>query len=566
MEGELIAILAVAALAIAAIGALAWALGGWRRADVHAREMLLGEREADLQSARFEAALQRDRAEVMHRAADRLAADLDGELLVSTILELLLDALRAPAGTLHLVREGDTAAPAVAARGLAPGVLPTIRHGEGPGGRAWRDGRAATGGHEQRHRLEAPAGNDGRATAIEHEAAVPLRHGDRTFGVARLFCVDARGFSSGQLVTAEKVAAIGALALAHRELRTAAVQARQVSTAMLDATPDAIALLATDATVIVENEAMRDLRAAGVALFDGEMPADGDLRDERPTPSGDGVLLRFSTPVRDERGAPLGRVVVLRDITGERESERLKDEFFALVSHELRTPLTSIIGYLDLVLDDGEGLDADTQRFLEVVQRNARRLLRLVGDLLFVAQVEAGQLSLERTQVDLGQIAAEAVEAARPRAESNGVELILSAEPARPLTGDRDRFGQLLDNLIGNAVKFSPDGGRVEVMLADEGGDAVLEVRDTGMGIPPEDLGRLFERFFRSSDATRRAVPGVGLGLTIVKAIVDAHDGTIEVQSDPRHGTTFRITIPYPTRPGLDLDAELAEGPLELPR
>ena len=124
----------------------------------------------------------------------------------------------------------------------------------------------------------------------------------------------------------------------------------------------------------------------------------------------------------------------------------------------------------------------------------------------------------------------------------------------------------MLDNLIGNAVKFSPDGGRVEVALSDEGGDAVLLVSDTGMGIPPEDVGRLFERFFRSSDATRRAVPGVGLGLTIVKAIVDAHDGTVAVQSDPEHGTTFRITIPYPSRPELDLDAELAEDPFELPR
>ena len=121
----------------------------------------------------------------------------------------------------------------------------------------------------------------------------------------------------------------------------------------------------------------------------------------------------------------------------------------------------------------------------------------------------------------------------------------------------------MLDNLIGNAVKFSPDGGHVEVALSDEGNAAVMVVRDTGMGIPPEDLDRLFERFFRSSDATRRAVPGVGLGLTIVKAIVDAHRGTIEVTSDPREGTTFTITLPYRTRPELDLDAP---GALEVGR
>ena len=558
MEGELIAVVTVAALAIAGIGALAWALGGWRRADVHAREILLGEREADLQAARYESALHRDRIEVLHRAADRLTGATPDDRLPGTILELLLDAVRAPAGTLHLVRDGDVAAPAVAAQGLSPGVLPTIRLGEGPAGHAWRDGRIATGEHDLGHVIDGP---NGTVPAV-FEVAVPLRDGDRVLAVARLVSTDERGYGAGQLLTAEKIAALGALALAHRELRAAALQATRVNAAVLDATPDALALLAADGTVIVENEPMRELRAAGVEPVT-DLHADGELRDELPNPAGDGVLLRFSTPMRDETGAPLGRVVVLRDITGERESERLKDEFFALVSHELRTPLTSIIGYLDLVLDDGEGLDADTQRFLEVVQRNARRLLRLVGDLLFVAQVEAGQLSLEQTQVDLGQVAAEAVEAARPRAEGNGVSLVLSAEPARPLTGDRDRFGQMLDNLIGNAVKFSPDGGHVEISLSDEGNAAILEVRDTGMGIPPEDLDRLFERFFRSSDATRRAVPGVGLGLTIVKAIVDAHSGTIEVASDPREGTTFLITLPYRSRPELDLDEP---GALEVGR
>lgn len=548
MEGELMAVLAVAALAIVAIATLAWALGGWRRSDVNAREVLLSEREADLQAARYESALHRDRIEVLHRAADRLTGGLDDERLATTILELLLDAVRAPAGTLHLVRPGDVAAPAVAARGLAPGLIPTIRLGEGPAGHAWRDGRTTTGEHGREHAIDGP---NGEVPAV-FEIALALRHRDETVAIARLLSADERGYGAGQLATAERIAALGGLALAHAELRDAALHATRVNSAVLNATPDALALLAADGTVIVENEPMRELRAAGVEPVD-DTRADGELRDELPAPGGDGLLLRFSTPVRDESGAPLGRVVVLRDITGERESERLKDEFFALVSHELRTPLTSIIGYLDLVLDDGE-VDGDTQRFLEVVQRNARRLLRLVGDLLFVAQVEAGQLSLEQTQVDLGQIAAEAVEAARPRAESNGVSLVLLAEPARPLSGDRDRFGQMLDNLIGNAVKFSPDGGHVEVSLSDEGSTAVLEVRDTGMGIPPEDLNRLFERFFRSSDATRRAVPGVGLGLTIVKAIVDAHSGTIEVTSDPREGTAFRITLPYRSKPELDLD------------
>jgi signal transduction histidine kinase len=227
------------------------------------------------------------------------------------------------------------------------------------------------------------------------------------------------------------------------------------------------------------------------------------------------------------------------------ESERLKDEFFALVSHELRTPLTSIIGYLELVLDDEETLSDDARRFLEVVERNAKRLLRLVGDMLFVAQVEAGRLSLESTAVDFDKIAAEAVEAARPAAERAGVALSLSGEHVRPLLGDRDRFGQMIDNLISNALKFTPDGGRVDVTLTDRGDHACLEVADTGMGIPDAEQQRLFERFFRASSATSRAVPGAGLGLTIVKTIVEAHGGTVGLTSTEHEGTTVRVELPY---------------------
>jgi signal transduction histidine kinase len=228
------------------------------------------------------------------------------------------------------------------------------------------------------------------------------------------------------------------------------------------------------------------------------------------------------------------------------EGERLKDEFFALVSHELRTPLTSIIGYLELVLDDEDELSADARRFLEVVDRNAKRLLRLVGDMLFVAQVEAGRLSLESEPVDLDTVTAEAVEAAQPAAERGGVRLTLTAGgTVRPLSGDRDRLGQMLDNLISNALKFTPEGGRVEVVLRNAGDHAALEISDTGMGIPDAEQQQLFERFFRASSATSRAVPGAGLGLAIVKTIVEAHGGTVGLTSREGEGTTVRLELPY---------------------
>jgi PAS domain S-box-containing protein len=229
----------------------------------------------------------------------------------------------------------------------------------------------------------------------------------------------------------------------------------------------------------------------------------------------------------------------------EEEADRLKNEFFALVSHELRTPLTSIIGYLDIVREEEAGeINEEQSRYLGVIDRNARRLMRLVGDLLFVAQVEAGTLSLERGEVDLAQVGADSVEAARPRADSQGVLLALDAEPLELDGGDRDRLGQLIDNLVSNALKFTPEGGRIGVRVAREGDEALIEVSDTGTGIEAEELEHLFERFYRAQAATDAAVPGIGLGLSICQAIADGHGGLISVASEVGVGTTFSVRLP----------------------
>ncbi len=226
-----------------------------------------------------------------------------------------------------------------------------------------------------------------------------------------------------------------------------------------------------------------------------------------------------------------------------RELDRLKDEFVALVSHELRTPLTSITGYLELVLDDSE-LVPEHRRFLEVVDRNADRLLRLVSDLLLVAQIESGKLVLEPQDVDLGDLATQSVEVLRPAADARGIDLRLDSHPIPTMTGDPARLGQLLDNLVSNAVKFTEDDGRVVVALGLSGEDLVLAVSDNGIGIPVAEQRRLFDRFFRATTAQERAIEGTGLGLTIVHAIVRAHGGTIEVTSDAGQGTTFRVRLP----------------------
>lgn len=228
-----------------------------------------------------------------------------------------------------------------------------------------------------------------------------------------------------------------------------------------------------------------------------------------------------------------------------REIDRMKDELVAVASHELRTPLTSILGYVNVLQDEGDELTDEHRRFMGVIERNAKRLLGLVADLLFVARIEAGGLRLEREQVDLRTIVEECLETHRPRAESAGVTLCLSAgDDVSVVDGDPDRLAQLVENLVSNGIKFMPGGGRLDVRLASEGGCAVLEVEDTGLGIPAAEQGHLYERFFRSSTVRAAAIQGTGLGLTIAKAIVEAHGGTISFTSEEGVGTVFRVGLP----------------------
>ena len=236
-------------------------------------------------------------------------------------------------------------------------------------------------------------------------------------------------------------------------------------------------------------------------------------------------------------------------LEAQREAERLKDEFFALVSHELRTPLTSIMGYLELVMEDAEDkLDEEGRNNLEVMRRNADRLLRLVGDILLVAQVHAGTFTLATEPTDVATLVTQAVEAATPTAEAKGIALSTHGEPLPPIDGDRDRLAQLLDNLISNALKFTPAGERIDVRSCCADGAIMLEVENTGSYLRPDEQEKLFDRFFRASAAVEQAIGGVGLGLAICKAIAEAHGGQISVSSEEGVGTSFVVRLPAAER------------------
>jgi len=225
-----------------------------------------------------------------------------------------------------------------------------------------------------------------------------------------------------------------------------------------------------------------------------------------------------------------------------RELDRLKDDFVSTISHELRTPLTSISGYVELAREQA---DPETSGYLEVVERNAARLLALVNDLLFVARLQSGRLELELEHVDVAKLVAESLATAKPQAVDANVELRLRLSGGvTTVRGDRRRLGQVFDNLVSNAIKFSPQAGAVDLTVDRRNGLVLIQVDDRGIGIPDSERERLFERFFRTQGALDRQIPGTGLGLYITKSIIEAHGGTVAARSIDGEGSSFVVELP----------------------
>lgn len=231
-------------------------------------------------------------------------------------------------------------------------------------------------------------------------------------------------------------------------------------------------------------------------------------------------------------------------VAGLQELDELKSEFVSMVSHELRTPLTSILGYTDaLIVEEAGPLNDEQREYADAIDRNAKRLQSLVDDLLTLSRLDAGRLQLDIRPVDLGRIVSASCNDLRGRAGARGVRLSLDMGAEPTVAGDPDRLAQVIINLVSNAVKFTPSGKAVEVSVTEDGGDAVVSVRDEGVGIPAADLPRLFERFFRAS--TAGTVEGTGLGLAITKELVDMQGGTLEVASvEGEEGSTFTLRFP----------------------
>jgi two-component system phosphate regulon sensor histidine kinase PhoR len=300
-----------------------------------------------------------------------------------------------------------------------------------------------------------------------------------------------------------------------------------------------------DGITLMESEDMPTSRALRGEAFSDHLIWLGEKASERR------AVAVSSTPYQRTDGSFGGAVLAYHDITELVLASRIKDEFVASVSHELRTPLTSIIGYVDVMLEDTRGLTDEVRGHLVTVQRNSRRLHRLVDDLLSTAlHSVATVIDLRRTSVN-EQLRRSAFEAGKA-AEAAGLTLELQVAAGceeLAIEGDAERLSQVFDNLFSNAVKYTPPGGEIVASLSKEDGCAVVRVMDTGRGISEGELTEIFTKFFRSQTALTDAIPGVGLGLAITKSIVDGHGGEIHVTSELGKGTTFEVRLPLAESP-----------------
>ncbi len=246
----------------------------------------------------------------------------------------------------------------------------------------------------------------------------------------------------------------------------------------------------------------------------------------------------------------LGTVSIFRDITHEVEVDRLKSEFVATVSHELRTPMTSIRGYADILLLGAAGaLNENQSHFLQIIKSNTERLNILVNDLLDISRIEAGRVTLAPQPLDLRDVAEDVLADILRRSQEENKPMAISLEAPKELPhvfGDSERVRQILDNLVDNAYHYTPADGQIQVHIHAENGEVQVDVSDTGVGIAPEDQERVFERFFRGEHPLVLATPGTGLGLPIVKQLVEMHHGRIWMKSNgvPGQGSTFSFTLP----------------------
>ena len=284
-------------------------------------------------------------------------------------------------------------------------------------------------------------------------------------------------------------------------------------------------------------------REAIAAVADGKLKRPVVTEVEQPADAG-GALLRICVrPVR--RGDSDSAMILIEDITQQRSAERARNQFINQVTHELRTPLTNIRLYAETAIEDGEGNAEVRANCLNVINQESRRLERIVSEMLSVAEIEAGSTMIRRDEVYADVLIKELQNDYQAQAKEKQIALDFNVSPKLPkLTADKDKLTLALHNLVGNALKYTPEGGRVTVSVDVKDGALAVDVTDTGIGIAPSEHDKIFDRFFRSADERVGQIVGTGLGLTLAREVMRLHGGDVTVQSEINRGSTFTATLP----------------------
>lgn len=551
----------------------------------------------ELRVAERTAQLQREQqnTETLLRILTEVSSSLDLDRALNRTLSLLNDATGAEQGTILLLHAEDNLLHYRAGYGYlsdrsAPGGQGfTLRIGEGLAGWVvkYREAVLVDDLHEdERWVRSASAGSEHRSAIT-----VPMMVGEDVIGVLMIFH-RAKGFFSAEMLNLVKAIA-GQVAVAINNARLYELirdQAERLgvmyrkeqedasrSQAILEAVADGVLVTGLDNRItFVNSSAERILNVSaqrmignsldnlGVILGSAvntwmetirrwsEDPSTyslGDMYAEQLELANGRIALVHLAPVILHKDF-LGTVSIFRDITHEVEVDRLKSEFVATVSHELRTPMTAIKGYVDILTMGAAGaLNENQMHFLDVVRSNIERLNTLVADLLDISRIEAGRVTLKSQPVDLYMIAEEVIAETLERSRSEGKPMALSLEAPKDLPlviADSDRVRQILSNLVGNAYNYTPQNGTILVRIQQKNGEVQVDVQDNGVGIAPEHQNRVFDRFFRGEHPLVLATPGTGLGLPIVRQLVEMHNGRIWMKSTgvPGEGSIFSFTLP----------------------
>jgi signal transduction histidine kinase/CHASE3 domain sensor protein len=555
------------------------------RAELESQNTELGVQATELEDQKRRLAEEKDRVERFGAFADRLVEQTSVDRLAALVLSTLADAIGAEVGTLYARRADGDALELLVARGLDPGALPqALTGGSGLAGRAVAEGRAIVAAPpDTRLHVESIAGDD----RVRRELHLPLSAAGEPLGVVSLGRASGAEISLDEIATVGQLADQAAVALANALAGDETRRLATITGAIVDGVADAIVLTDPDGRLLMANPAARRLigELVDAGADAGREPDDATLaavaaRTTDPegflaghaaiaadpehetfdefTFAGSGrAFQRVTAPVHLPDGTRLGRLAVARDVTRERAADRLKSELVATVSHELRTPLASVLGYTELLLTR-ETDPATRTRCLRAVQAEATRLRELIDDFLDLQRIERGGVEPAVERLDLRAVVAEQVERLGAVSERHTLEVVA---PPGPLVvdADRTRLGQAVANLVSNAIKYSPDGGPVRIEALRGDGSVCVAVSDEGIGIPSGQQAQVFQRFFRARHGGGREIGGTGLGLALVREIVEAHGGEVGFDSVEERGSRFWFSVPAAAAAGA---AAAAEAPV----